>query len=697
MAIAPPDQRVPVRAGVDIGGTFTDLCVAGPDGVIAIGKTLGTPREPAMSVESVLRETLPQEGLTGADLEQIVHATTLVTNALIERRGARTALLATAGFRDVLEMARERRPDLYDLTVGRPVPLVPRHLRFDVRERTLADGTVEQELDVDHVERLAAELASRGIGAVAVCFLHSFTNPANERAAKAAILRAAPGMRVALSSEVAPEIREYERTTTSVASVYVQDLVVRYLDDLERRLAGLGADDRLRVMLSNGGIATATSAAQNPIRLLESGPAAGALAAARFGTQAGHWDLMSFDMGGTTAKLCLIEHGRPLVAHEFEVARTQRFVKGSGLPVKTPTIDMIEIGVGGGSVARVNALGLLAVGPESAGADPGPACYGLGGDRPTVTDADLLLGYLDPTFFLGGEMGLDAAAAARAIAEDVGSRIGLDGTAAAWGIFRLVNEDMASAARVHAAERGHDPAGLPLFAFGGAGPVHASGVAAALGTRTVIVPPSAGVMSSVGVLAAPLAVDFVRSRREDVDEGTLQRVEPLLADLEKEAERLLIQSGVPSSSIAHERSVDMRYVGQGFEITVPLPQRSHDVGALRDAFAAMYVRTHGRMGPDVSLEAISWRVLSRGPEPALRLSTTASGTPHDALKGERSAYFADRGFTSTPVYDRYRLGPGAALTGPAIVEERESTTVVPPNAEARVGADGSLILELGAI
>jgi N-methylhydantoinase A len=368
----------------------------------------------------------------------------------------------------------------------------------------------------------------------------------------------------------------------------------------------------------------------------------------------------------------------------------------SGLPVKTPTIDMIEIGVGGGSVARVNALGLLAVGPESAGADPGPACYGLGGDRPTVTDADLLLGYLDPTFFLGGEMGLDAAAAARAIAEHVGSRIGLDGTAAAWGIFRLVNEDMASA-RVHAAERGHDPAGLPLFAFGGAGPVHAAGVAAALGTRTVIVPPSAGVMSSVGVLAAPLAVDFVRSRREDVDEGTLQRVEPLLADLEKEAERLLIRSGVPSSSIAHERSVDMRYVGQGFEITVPLPQRSHDVGALRDAFAAMYVRTHGRMGPDVPLEAISWRVLSRGPEPALRLSTTASGTPHDALKGERSAYFADRGFTSTPVYDRYRLGPGAALTGPAIVEEREATTVVPPNAEARVGADGSLILQLGAL
>jgi N-methylhydantoinase A len=450
-------------------------------------------------------------------------------------------------------------------------------------------------------------------------------------------------------------------------------------------------------MLSNGGIATAKTAAQTPIRLLESGPAAGALAAARFGTQAGHWDLMSFDMGGTTAKLCLIEDGRPLVAHEFEVSRTQRFIKGSGLPVKTPTIDMIEIGVGGGSIARVNALGLLAVGPESAGADPGPACYGLGGDRPTVTDADLLLGYLDPRFFLGGEMGLDAAAAARAIDEHVGSPIGLERTAAAWGIFRLVNEDMASAARVHAAERGHDPASLPLFAFGGAGPVHAAGVAAALGARTVIVPPSAGVMSSVGVLAAPLAVDYVRSRREDVDEGTLRRVEPLLADMEREAERLLIQSGVQSCSIVHERSVDMRYVGQGFEITVPLPQSTHEVEALRDAFAAMYVRTHGRIGPDVALEAISWRVVSRGPEPALRLSTTANGTLQDALKGERSAYFAGMGFTSTPIYDRYRLGPGAALSGPAIVEERESTTVVPPDAAARVGADGSLILELGAI
>jgi N-methylhydantoinase A len=648
------------RAGIDIGGTFTDLCVAGPDGIVHVGKALSTPHDPIAGVEAVL------DGVSG--LEQVVHATTLVTNALIERKGARTALLATAGFRDVLEMARERRPDLYDLSVTRPDPLVPRHLRFDVPERTLADGTIEQPLDEAFVARLGAELAARGIEAVAVCFLHSFTNPANEQAARRAL--DGTGMRVALSSEVAPEIREFERTSTTVASVYVQDRVARYLGELDRRLSGL------RVMLSNGGVATAEAAAAQPIRMLESGPAAGALAAARFGAQAGHPDLMSFDMGGTTAKLCLIEGGRPLVAHELEVARTHRFAKGSGLPIKAPAIDMIEIGVGGGSIARVNTLGLLTVGPDSAGADPGPACYGLGGTRPTVTDADLLLGYLDPEFFLGGGMRLDREAAAVAVGD------------AAWAIHRLVNEDMANAARVHAAERGHDPTGLPLFAFGGAGPVHAAGVARALGTRVVIVPPSAGVMSAVGVLAAPPAADFMRSRREPVDDGTSARVEPLLRELEQAGAELLARSGV--RDVVHERSADMRYVGQGFEVTVPLPDGLPDAGELRRAFETVYVRTHGRVGPDVALEAISWRVLTRGPEPALRLGAPGAGA--DAPKGRRSAFFGE--LVDTPVYAREALAAGAELEGPAIVEERESTTVVPPGARVRVAGDGSLVMEL---
>ncbi len=677
-----------MRAGVDIGGTFTDLCIAGPDGIVAIGKALTTPAVPADSVEAVLRDALARERLGGGELTQVVHATTLVTNALIERKGARVALLATRGFRDVMELARERRPDIYRLDVWRPEPLVPRHLRFDVGERTLADGTVEQPLEAAEVEDLARELAARGIEAVAVCFLHSFANPANEHAARAAVERAAPDLRVALSSDVAPEIREYERTQTTAASVYVQDRVVRYLADLEARLSALGAPERLRVMLSNGGVATARDAAARPIRLLESGPAAGALAAARFAAFNGFTDLMSFDMGGTTAKLCLIEDGRPLVTHEFEAARTDRFTRGSGLPIKTPTIDMIEIGVGGGSLAHVDALGLLACGPESAGADPGPACYGAGGTRPTVTDADLVLGYLDAGFFLGGEMRLDADAARAAIREHVAEPLGLTVEAAAWGIHRLVNEDMASAARVHAAERGHDATGLPLFAFGGAGPVHAFGVAAALGARTVIVPAAAGVMSAIGVLAAPLATDGVRSRLEPVDDDTLARMEPLFTELEAQGAEVLSASGV--SGIAHERSVDMRYVGQGFEVTVPVTPGED----LRAAFEAAYVRAHGRVGPDVPVEAISWRVLSRGPDPDLRLVAAPAGDG-DARKGTRAVYFDD-GYAETPIHDRYRMGPGTTLAGPAIVEERESTTVVGPGAAARVAEDGSLIVELAA-
>jgi N-methylhydantoinase A len=678
-----------VRAGIDIGGTFTDLCIAGLDGIVAIGKALGTPDAPAQSVETVLRDTLGREPYDAADLTQVVHATTLVTNALIERRGARVALLATAGFRDVLELARERRPDIYRLDVWRPDPLVPRHLRFDVVERTLADGSVEQPVDTREVEALAIELAERGIEAIAICFLHSFVNPANEEAARRAVEQVAPGLRVAISSEVAPEIREYERTQTTAASVYVQDRVVRYLDDLEARLGGLGAGGRLRVMLSNGGVATARDAARRPIRMLESGPAAGALAAARFAGLNGYADLMSFDMGGTTAKLCLIEGGRPLVTHELEAARTDRFTRGSGLPIKTPTIDMIEIGVGGGSLAHVDALGLLACGPESAGADPGPACYGAGGTRPTVTDADLVLGYLDPGFFLGGEMRLDVDAAAEAIRAHVAEPLGLTVEQAAWGIHRLVNEDMASAARVHAAERGHDATGLPLFAFGGAGPVHAFGVAAALGTRTVIVPAAAGVMSSVGVLAAPLATDAVRSRPEVVDDETLARAEPLFAELEEEGAAILAASGVAAGDLTHERSIDMRYVGQGFEVSVPV-SRGED---LNRAFEAAYVRAHGRTGPDVPIEAISWRVLTRGPDPDLRLVAPATGDG-DAGKGTRDVWFDDR-YVPTPIHDRYRLRPGTRIEGPAIVEERESTTVVGRGATARVAPDGGLIVEVG--
>lgn len=689
------DPTSSFRVGVDIGGTFTDLCVVDDHGVVAVGKLLTTTDEPARGVETVLRDTLRSVHVEATAVGQVVHGTTLVTNALLQRKGARVAVLMTAGFRDVLEMGRERRADLYDLMVEQPHPLVPRHLRFDIPERTLSDGAVKQPLDEAHVERLAAELQRRGIDAIAICFLHSFTNPINERAARAAVQRAAPGVRVAISSDVVAEIREYERTSTTVASVYVQSLVERYLEDLDGRLEGLRIGGQLRIMLSDGGLATREVAAAHPIRLLESGPAAGALAAAAFGEASSRSELLSFDMGGTTAKLCVVEGGSPLVAHDFEVDRVHRLRKGSGLPIKTPVIDMIEIGVGGGSLARITPLGLLAVGPQSAGADPGPACYGRGGCQPTVTDADLVLGYLDSTYFLGGRMPLDAHAARRALEEHVARPLGVSVEEAAWGIHRQVNEDMGSAARVHATERGHDPSGLPLFAFGGAGPVHASGVAAAIGSRTVIAPPSAGVMSAFGMLTAPMAFEFVRSRREVVDDHVLHRTASLRAEMEADGEALLQDSGVHREDIRHAQSADMRYTGQGFELRVALPK--DDDTPLTAAFAAAYRRKYGHPGPDLPLEVLTWRVVSRGPRPRLMLTARAhDGDGSPSVKGTRQVWVAGRGFETVPIYDRYALRPGGAVEGPAIVEERESTLVVPADAPCSVADDLSLVIDLEA-
>ena len=669
-----------LRAGVDIGGTFTDLCVVDRDHVVAVGKTLTTPNDPSQGVETVLAETLERLGLPFSDLQLVVHGTTLVTNAIIERKGSPTALLATQGFRDAVEIGRERRYELYDLLIENPRALVPRHLRFDVPERTLADGSVAVALDEPFVERLGRELGESGIEAVAVSFLHSFTNPEHERRARDALLRAAPALRVSLSSEVVPEIREFERTTTTVANVYVQDLMARYLTELGDRLVRRGFGGRLYVMLSSGGIATVETAKRFPIRLLESGPAAGALAAATYGRAGGHPDLVSFDMGGTTAKLCVVEEGRPLVADEFEVDRRYRLKRGSGTPVRVPVIDMIEIGVGGGSIARVNRLGLLEVGPDSAGADPGPACYGLGGARPTVTDADLVLGYLDPAYFLGGRMELDVGAARDAIEQEIAGPLGLSVEDAAWGIHTIVNENMANAARVHAVERGKDPTSLPLFAFGGAGPVHAAGVAAALGSPVLVAPLGAGVMSALGFLTAPLAFDFVQTWRCALDDPDWERVNELLREMEADGAALLAESGLSAGEVEHERYAEMRYVGQGHEVRVRLPQ--HELARtdeLLEPFEREYERLFGRRGPDVPVEAITWRVVSSGPRPELELGAVAVDASSRPPRAARAAFFPTLGgYVETPVYDRYALRPGARLAGPAIVEERESTLVVAP-------------------
>ena len=685
-----------VRVGVDIGGTFTDLCAVAHGHVIGVGKALTTPGDPAEAVETVFLEVMEQLDVDPSEVELIVHGTTLVTNAILERRGSRTALLCTGGFRDVLEIARERRYELYDLMVELPRPLVPRHLRIDVDERVLADGTVAVELAEDEVATVTRELVEAGVEAVGISFLHAFRNDEHERRARDAVLSVAPDMRVSISSEVVPAIREYERTSTTVANVYVQALTDRYLGGLEQRLARRGFTGQLLVMLSSGGIATLETAVRFPIRLLESGPAAGALAAARFGATGGAQDLISFDMGGTTAKLCVVEGGEPLVAEEFEVDRAYRFRRGSGLPVKMPVVDMIEIGVGGGSIAAIDTLGLLKVGPRSAGADPGPVCYGRGGTEPTVTDADLVLGYLDPGYFLGGRLTLDVDAATRAIRTRVAEPLEISLEAAAWGIHRVVNESMATAARVHAAERGANPSALPLFAFGGAGPVHAVGVAEVLGSPSVIAPLGAGVASSIGFLAAPMAFDFVRSRPCPLAEVDWDEVAGLVREMEVEGNAMLRRSGIAAAAIEHRRYADMRYVGQGHEVLVELPDDAFgDAGATFEAFQREYARIYGRSGPDAPAEVISWRVKSSGPRPELELSDGDAPIAAAPRKGARPAYFPSAGgFTDTPIYDRYGLAPGAVVSGPAIIEERESTLVVGPGHEARVTDDRSVVISL---
>jgi N-methylhydantoinase A len=687
-----------LRVGVDIGGTFTDLCIVGPDGLVAVGKTLTTPHEPARAIETILQETLEANGIAIAQVEGIVHGTTLVTNAIIERKGSPTALLATAGHRDAIEIARERRYEIYDLDIDLPAPLVPRHLRFDVPERTLADGTVEQEVDVAHVERLARELSEAGVEALAISFLHSFTNPANEQRAAAAVRAAAPDLRVSISSEVVPEIREFERTSTTVANVYVQRIVERYLADLEARLARLGFAGSLHIMLSNGGIATPATAARFPVRLLESGPAGGALAAAAFGSADRIGDLISFDMGGTTAKLCVIERGEPLIAQEFEVDRVYRLKRGSGLPVRIAVVDMIEIGAGGGSIARVDALGLVTVGPDSSGSDPGPACYGLGGTEPTVTDADLVLGYLDPSSFLGGRMRLDVAAARAAIERAIADPLGVSVEEAAFGIHDLVNESMTNAARVHAVERGKDPGSMPLFAFGGAGPVHACGVARALGVPRLVGPPGAGVLSAIGFLTAPLAFDFVRSVRARIDELAWPDVDARFAEMEREGTELLVGSGVAAAEIAHRRFADLRHEGQGYEIRVPVTSSAGDFpGSVLAAFDEVYRALYERPGPHVPVEAVNWRVVSSGPRPEFQLARAPEPGRGSTRTGSRRVWFREAGgFVETDVHDRYAMAPGQPLDGPVIVEEHESTFVVPPGARCEVSADGSLVVEFAA-
>jgi len=685
------------RVGIDIGGTFTDMLWVGEDGVAVIGKTLTTPGDPSLAVENALRTVL-QASSAKSERGTLIHGTTLVTNALIERKGAPTALLTTVGFRDAVEIGREHRYELYDLNLDLPKPLVPRHLRFDVPERIAADGALIQALDEKFLRRLVSELSAKGIKAIAVSYLNSFRNPVHERRTAEIIGEVAPHIRVSLSSEVVAEIREFQRTSTTVANVYVQERVANYLAQLQARLDQIGFVGNFFIMLSSGGIATRDTASRFPVRLLESGPAAGALAAAQAGLLSGHRDLLSFDMGGTTAKLCVIEDGQPAKTHEFEVDRVYRFRKGSGLPVRIPVIDMIEIGAGGGSIARIDSLGLLKVGPDSSGADPGPVCYGLGGTEPTVTDADLVLGYLDADYFLGGKMQLDVEGARTALAR-LGTKLGMSVEQAAWGIHQIVNENMANAARAHLGERGKDPRRMPMYAFGGAGPVHGYRVAEILRLPAIISPFGAGVGSTFGLLSAPLAFDFVRSAYSRLDHLDWSFANRLLDEMAEEGRGVLERSGLSAEQISYKRSTDMRYVGQGHEVAVMLPDgvlSAEHLSRVSKLFNDAYRALYGREGPDVPLEVINWRVVASGPRPELNLKLpTNRRRAGNARRGFRRAYFPEPGeYIETAVYDRYALDVGMEFIGPGIVEERESTLIVGARGKARIDERLNIVVEL---
>jgi N-methylhydantoinase A len=679
------------RFGVDIGGTFTDLLLLDEHtGEMIIGKILTTPGDPSVAVIQGLQALLAERHLDPAAISTTIHGTTLITNAIIERKGAKTGLVTTQGFRDALEIGREKRYDIYDIFLENPEPLVPRALRREVAERLDETGGVLVPLNRMQVLDVVQDLRRRGVEALAVVLLHSFRNPAHERIIREVVESEFPSLTLSLSSDVMPEIREFERTSTTVANVYVKPIARRYLNKLRAEVQQLGFRGDLYIMLSNGGITTCETASEYPIRLIESGPAAGALAASFYSQLKGLDHVISFDMGGTTAKICVVDQGQPMVTTEFEVARVYRFKKGSGLPVKVPVIEMIEIGAGGGSIARIDELGLLKVGPESAGADPGPACYGLGGGEPTVTDADLILGYLDPHYFLGGKMTLDRARAEEAIRKHVAEPLGVDLTRAAWGIHHVVNENMANAARIHLVERGRDQRRYSLIAFGGAGPVHAYQVAEKLKLRQIVCPPAAGVTSAFGFLVAPMAFDFVQTYLTTLRGIDFAHLNVIFEEMETRGRDLLRQAGVPEAAMTVARSADMRYLHQGFEINVPVAGGQlcpADIPRLQADFDQAYERMYKRLNPDVDVEALNWRVIVAGPRPTIRvLHADQQPTPAATTrKGERPAYFPEAsGYLDCPVYDRYQLAPGAVLSGPAIVEERESTVVVGPGARMEV-------------
>lgn len=687
------------RLGIDIGGTFTDLVLLETEaGRRYAEKVLTTPGDPALGTIDGVKRILASAGISARALRHVIHGTTLVVNAIIERKGCRAGLLTTAGFRDLLEMRRGKRFDMDDLLIEVPQPLIPRRLIREAPERMSKDGVPLVPLDEGGTREAIQQLIDLEVESIAVSFLHSYRNPDHEQKAARLIHDLAPDIAVSLSSEVAPDIREYERTSTTAANAYTQPIVEGYLQRIAQNLSQLGYQHELYLMQSDAGLTTGETAARFPVRLMESGPAGGSVAARYFAEQLGRPDIVAFDMGGTTAKVSFIAGCEIMTTPELEIARHYRFKRGSGLPIRIPAVQMMEIGAGGGGIACIDDVGLLRVGPQSAGADPGPACYDRGGDLPTVTDANLVLGYLDPEYFLGGQMPLSVSAAKDTI-KRLAQPLGIDIIRAAWGIHEIVTEDMAQAARLHLLERGADPRAFAMLAFGGAGPLHACRLARKLGMKTVIVPYGAGVASAFGFLVAPIAITLLQAYPTVLAKIDFSHLQDLFGRLEQQGRAFLERAAVNPGDMKLTRFASLRYSAQGSELTVSVPAGPlgpEQMLDLQKRFHEQFARVYGRSNQNISVEALNWEVVASGPRPKVEIPVPVRDATRKLLSHPpRPAYFPEEnGFVSCPVYLREALEPGTRIEGPALLEERESTTVVMPGSDLEVDAGYNLCITI---